>query len=188
MTLDYAGSTTSEVPGKGSTVAVKFKGEHEGLETIVTFKSSHMSYIHDVIPKGLREIALEIIDPNMKIEEFEPKYGLTEELTFGIPIDKPVISGKCSDCAIEMWVYPDEINPLCPQCEKERKRAAFRAEQKEDIKDKRLKEAEIKAEDEFILRIEEESPAEYEARKQGIRDKAYLEERKRRAAAKEVKV
>lgn len=182
MTLEYSGSSTNEVPGKSTTATVKYKGEYKGLETILTFKASHKNHIHAVVPRVLREIALDIFDPNRKIDEFEPGLDLHEELVLGIPNDgKDVYWSKCNDCGLDIWVYYGETKPLCPECQKELKYEAFKKGQKELIKKKRLNTpTEVFPVDEIVLRLEGEMLEDYDSRKQRIQDAAYQVERIRR--------
>src|SRR5574343_464077 len=104
MTLEYKFCNNKDTAGEGNTCTLKYEGEIDSVDVSMTLKASHRGFMDVIIPVGLREIDIKIVDPNQKIEKFvREDEKLADELIFGLPVDKEVLEGRCTYCDRKMW-------------------------------------------------------------------------------------
>ncbi len=172
---------TVDKAGKEPKFTATFTGTIEGFSATLTLESETERDMRGRIPLIFDKILeVKIIDPQKKLDDFveQKDPAIVEDTCFGFPVDKPVKEGFCLDCGLEMWVYPEDDSPRCTECQEIIEEAVKDEEKKESLQKIAKKTEEKKltvgvSSSNKPLIIEDEN-------------EAFREERRKRAAAKEV--
>lgn len=185
MSVELEGTSSTRKIGKLPKFTAKLTGDFEGIECVLTLKAEYERQITDILPLvSGKDFIIKLIDPQMKLDEFQLKEPVIfEEFILGFPVEEIYVEGQCSACGLEMWVGPGVMEPICVACKKELTAEIFRKENKEWVKQKRIKTTSETKDDLFIYRLPDETLEEYDERKQLIEEKQFRAERIARAEA-----
>lgn len=185
MSVEFDTISRVKKAGKPAKYTVKLSGDIEGIECTLILKGESEEAITENIPVFSKDLKIQLIDHNAKLNQFEPKDPeIYEETVFGIITEKKFVAVQCAECGLEMWADPDDSKPVCYACKKEKKTEKNKKAKKDWLKQTRTKQPGEGQDNNplIILRLPDETLEEYAERKQLVEEEAFRAERKRRSA------